>query len=52
MIQSYVAKLQAKENLSSEEMRNVMELIMSGNTAEEKISAFLLALREKGPTVE
>ncbi len=47
-----IAKLNKGVSLNHEEMRNVMAAIMSGKTSPEKIGAFLLALRQKGPTVE
>ncbi len=45
-------KLKNKEDLSAAEMEKVMQAIMSGKAEKEEIAAFLLALREKGPTVD
>lgn len=47
-----IEKLKNKENLTQEEMRVIMQEIMSGEASEESITDFLLDLREKGPTVD
>src|SRR5262245_15391058 len=47
-----IAKLKEKTNLSSREIEEVMDLIMSGRASNDEIGGFLMALREKGPTVE
>jgi anthranilate phosphoribosyltransferase len=47
-----IAKLERKDNLTPDEIEEVMQEIMSGKAAEGDIAAFLLALRAKGPTVE
>jgi anthranilate phosphoribosyltransferase len=52
MLEAQIDKVRLKENLSSDEIRFVMETMMSGSAPEEEIASFLLALREKGPTVE
>lgn len=51
-MESYIQKLQNKENLVQAEIEAVMHEIMLGETSEDDITAFLLALRAKGPTVE
>lgn len=51
-MKDYIAKIRNKENLSREEIETVMHRIMSGNAVEDEIKEFLLALNEKGPTVE
>lgn len=51
-MKSCIAKLERKENLTPAEIEGVMQEIMSGNAAEGDITAFLLALRAKGPTVD
>ena len=45
-------RLAAGENLSRDEMQSVMRLIMSGESTEAQIGAFLAALMIKGETVE
>jgi len=52
MIRESIAKLVDRENLSSEDSREVMTEIMSGNASNAQIAAFLTALRMKGETVE
>ncbi len=51
-IQQALQKLLNQQNLSSEEMRCVMRLIMSGNATDAQIAGFLIALRCKGETVD
>lgn len=51
-MKNYIQKLKAKNNLTSQEIERVMHSIMSGHSAAEDVSEFLLALRAKGPTVE
>jgi len=51
-MKNYIQKIQDKENLSEEEIQAAMHEIMSGQTDENDITEFLLALRAKGPTVE
>lgn len=50
-MREYLDKLHNKENLTESEMETVMETIMSGEAIKEEVSSFLMALREKGPTV-
>ncbi|MCK5014631.1 MAG: anthranilate phosphoribosyltransferase [Candidatus Omnitrophica bacterium] len=52
MMKTCIQKLQKKENLTQNEIEEIMHEIMSGESPEEDISGFLLALREKGPTVD
>lgn len=47
-----IRKLRNKENLTEKEIESVMKFLMSGKTAHEDIKNFLLALNDKGPTVE
>ena len=51
-MEAYLQKLQNKENLTQEEIQNLMHQIMSGEAKEESVAKFLLALNEKGPSVE
>ena len=51
-MKSYIHKLHNRENLTRDEIEDVMRLIMSGKAVKEDITAFLLALRAKGPTVD
>jgi len=52
MMRDYISQIEQGENLSHDEITLVMELIMSGRASLEEIKQFLLALNEKGPTVE
>ena len=47
-----IQKLRSQTNLSAAEIEDVMHQIMEGGAASADIAEFLLALREKGPTVE
>lgn len=51
-IQQALQKLLNKQNLSSDEMREVMRLIMSGKATDAQIGGFLVALRCKGETID
>ncbi len=51
-IQQALNKLLAKQDLSSDEMREVMLVIMSGGATDAQIGGFLIALRCKGETVD
>ncbi len=51
-IRSYVDKIHNHENLTQDEIEVVMQDIMSGESNREDIASFLLALREKGPTID
>jgi anthranilate phosphoribosyltransferase len=48
----YTEKLLRKENLLPREIQEVIYSIMAGKMAHEDIASFLMALREKGATVE
>ena len=52
MIEKYLEKLQNKENLTQQEIEDIIHEIMSGNLSKEEMASFLLKLREKGPTVD
>lgn len=52
MMRKYIDKLHSKENLTQDEIKFVMNSIMSGDAIKEEIASFLLALREKGPSVD
>lgn len=51
-MKAYIQKLNRRENLTQSEIEAVMQEIMAGQAAQDDIAAFLLGLREKGPTVE
>ena len=51
-MKEYIAKIKNGQNLSQQEIQGCMREIMSGEAAYQDIAAFLLALREKGPTVD
>ena len=48
----YIEKIREGQNLSHSEITVVMELIMSGHASLDHIQDFLLALNDKGPTIE
>ena len=50
-IQQAVGQLLEKQDLDTNEMRDVMTQIMTGNATDAQIGAFLVALRMKGETV-
>lgn len=51
-IQQAIAKVVNKQSLTSEEMRDVMNGIMTGQATPAQIGGFLIGLRMKGETVE
>ena len=52
MIKEAVAKLVENQNLTFEEARDCMHDIMSGEVSQTLISAYLVALRMKGETID
>lgn len=52
MIREAVEKIVGGQNLTFEEAKTVMNEIMSGKTSETMISAYLVALRMKGETID
>ena len=51
-IQQALNKLLAQQDLTTDEMRDVMRIIMSGGATDAQIGGFLIALRCKGETVD
>lgn len=51
-IQAALRKITESENLTEQEMSQVMEQIMTGNATQAQIGGFLMALRMKGETVD
>ena len=51
-MKSIIQKLKNRTNLATSEIEEVMGLIMLGTASQADVEEFLLALREKGPTVE
>ena len=52
MIEQYTSKLQNKQDLSFDEISQVMEDILKGAVPDEKTATFLKCLREKGESDE
>ncbi|MEW6172417.1 MAG: anthranilate phosphoribosyltransferase [Bacillota bacterium] len=52
MFKETLARLVAKENLPTEQARNIMGMIMSGEVTPAQIGGFLIALRVKGETAD
>ena len=52
IIQESINRLIRGENLSRDDSRNVMKLIMQGKATDAQIAAYLIALRMKGETVD
>lgn len=52
MIKEAIEKLVNKQDLTFDEAKEVMNEIMSGETPDTLISAYLVALRMKGETIE
>ena len=52
MIKEAIEKLVNKQDLTFDEAKEVMNEIMSGETPDILISAYLVALRMKGETIE
>jgi len=51
-IQTALERLLARQDLSTEEMSDVMQLVMTGEATPSQIGGFLVALRMKGETVD
>ena len=51
-MKKYIEKIKNKENLSLSEIQDAMKTIMAGQASNDDIASFLLALREKGPTID
>ena len=51
MLETYVARILEREDLSESEARDAMTAIMSGEATDAQIAGFLIALRMKGETV-
>ena len=51
-MQSAIKAVSEREDLSGEQMKSVMELIMTGGATPAQIGGFLIGLRMKGETVE
>ena len=52
MLNEQIAKVEAGQNLSQEEMAAAIDLVMQGRCEEDKIRSLLLALATKGEAVE
>ena len=51
-IQAAIKAVIARQDLSSDEMRSVMQQIMTGECTASQIGGFLVGLRMKGETVD
>ncbi|MCK5433278.1 MAG: anthranilate phosphoribosyltransferase, partial [Gammaproteobacteria bacterium] len=51
-IQSAIQSVIDKKHLNNDEMRSVMQNIMTGECTDAQIAGFLVGLRSKGETVE
>jgi anthranilate phosphoribosyltransferase len=52
MLHDYIGKLLAYQNLTEEEAREAMGIIMTGQATQAQIGGYLIALRMKGETVD
>ena len=52
MLKQYIARLVERQDLTEEEARSAMSVIMSGGATPAQIAGFLVALRMKGETVD
>jgi anthranilate phosphoribosyltransferase len=52
MIPNVLARLSSGENLTQDEMSDVIDLVMRGEVADDQIAELLMGLRTKGETVE
>jgi anthranilate phosphoribosyltransferase len=51
-MQQIIARIQEGQSLTMDEMAAVVDAIMRGDVAEDRVAEFLLALRAKGETIE
>lgn len=51
-MRKYIDKVLNRYNLSKDEVKDVMKIIMSGDASPDELKQYLLALNDKGPTVE
>ena len=51
-LRKYIDKVLNRYNLSKEEVRSVMKIIMSGESSADELTQYLVALNDKGPTTE
>jgi anthranilate phosphoribosyltransferase len=52
MLKKYIKKVSDRQDLAFDEMKQAMEIIMSGQTTDAQIAGLLMALKMKGETVE
>jgi anthranilate phosphoribosyltransferase len=52
LMREFINTIRQKVNLSQEDIESVMQEIMSGQADKAEIADFLIALREKGPTID
>jgi anthranilate phosphoribosyltransferase len=52
MLKPYIAKLVQRQNLTSKEAEEALDVIMTGQATQAQIGGYLLALRMKGETVD
>jgi len=51
-VKDFIQKIQNKEHLAQNEIEEIMHQIMSGSASTDNMAQFLVALNEKGPTIE
>ncbi|MEI7541696.1 MAG: anthranilate phosphoribosyltransferase [bacterium] len=52
MLKKFIKKVTERQNLTFDEMREAMDVIMTGQTTDAQISALLIGLKMKGETIE
>jgi len=52
MLKKFIKKVTERQDLTFEEMRDAFDIIMTGQTTDAQIAAFLTGLKMKGETVE
>lgn len=52
MLKPYISKVMRRQDLTSEEAEQAMQIIMSGQATDAQIGGYLVALRMKGETVD